>query len=347
MQKYKYDIPSEYQTLPPDSITPEYPPLPDEYLQPDRLVWNGKQEQKERQKNQKRKAIRMVCMLAACVLLGYSAYGAEADQTKIPAQTTEEMQAPDENGENRDSRENDHVQSATTEPETDDAIAETSEPVEEQYPLEGGTLYYKIYNETHLANPTADAWELILEEGEITIEQLLAGEVIALPQPETPEGFAFLGWAAHFSGEKETYPKWSLLTESFTAEDALRIKPDEDGNRSLDIHAVWRTRDPEAWQIMMVLDANGGTIEGQPSQIYNTLTPKYSGGTVYLCGYPVPVRQGYRFDGWYLITEEGKIRVETLPASRFFAQQNGETDYNAPLELHLMAGWEKTEEKGN
>lgn len=339
MQKYKNDIPSEYQTLPPDSITPEYPPLPDEYLQQDRLVWNEKQEQTESQKNQKRKAMRMVCMLAACVLLGYSAYGAEAGQTKMPAQTTEEVQTPDENGENRDGRENDQVQSVTAETETDVAIAGRSEPIDGQYPLEGGILYYKIYNETHLANPTADAWERILEEGEISIEQLLAGEVITLPQPEIPDGFEFLGWAAHFSGEKETYPKWSLLTESVTAEDALRIKPDEDGNRSLDIHAVWRTRDPEAWQIMMVLDANGGTIEGQPSQIYNTLTPKYSGGTVYLCGYPVPEREGYHFAGWYLTTDEGDILMETLPASRFFAEKGGEPDYSQPIELHFMAEW--------
>ena len=339
MQKYKNDIPSEYQTLPPDFITPEYPPLPDEYLQQDRLVWNEKQEQTESQKNQKRKAMRMVCMLAACVLLGYSVYGAEAGQTKMPAQTTEEVQAPDENGENRDGRENDQVQSVTAETETDVAIAGRSEPIDGQYPLEGGILYYKIYNETHLANPTADAWERILEEGEISIEQLLAGEVITLPQPEIPDGFEFLGWAAHFSGEKETYPKWSLLTESVTAEDALRIKPDEDGNRSLDIHAVWRTRDPEAWQIMMVLDANGGTIEGQPSQIYNTLTPKYSGGTVYLCGYPVPEREGYHFAGWYLTTDEGDILVETLPASRFFAEKGGEPDYSQPIELHFVAEW--------
>lgn len=339
MQKYKSNIPLEYQTLPQDSITPEYPPLPDEYLQQDRLVWNEKQEQTESQKNQKRKAMRMVCMLAACVLLGYSAYGAEAGQTKMPAQTTEEVQTPDENGENRDGRENDQVQSVTAETETDVAIAGRSEPIDGQYPLEGGILYYKIYNETHLANPTADAWERILEEGEISIEQLLAGEVITLPQPEIPDGFEFLGWAAHFSGEKETYPKWSLLTESVTAEDALRIKPDEDGNRSLDIHAVWRTRDPEAWQIMMVLDANGGTIEGQPSQIYNTLTPKYSGGTVYLCGYPVPEREGYHFAGWYLTTDEGDILVETLPASRFFAEKGGEPDYSQPIELHFMAEW--------
>ena len=336
MQKDKNDIPSEYQILPPDSIAPEYPPLPDEYLQSKQTV---EKEVPEHSESRKRKAMRMICMLAACVLLGCSAYGAETGRTKMPAQTTEEVQAPDENGENRDGRENDQVQSATTEPETDDAIAETSEPVEEQYPLEGGTLYYKIYNETDLANPTADAWERILEEGEITIEQLLAGEVIALPQPETPEGFAFLGWAAYFSGEKDTYPKWSLLTESFTAEDAIRIKPDEEGNRSVDIHAVWNSQDPAAWQMIMVLDANGGTIAGQPSQTYNALTPKYSGGTVYLCGYPTPEREGYHFAGWYLTTDEGDILVETLPASRFFAEKDGEPDYSQPIELHLVAEW--------
>ena len=341
MQKYKSNIPLEYQTLPRDSIAPEYPPLPDEYLQQDRLVWNGKQEQKERQKNQKRKAMRMVCMLAACVLLGYSVYGAEAGQEKIPVQAVEESEPSVAGGED------DPAQTADTEMKAAADTEEIAEQTKGFYPLEGGILYYKIYNETHLANPTADAWERILEEGEISIEQLLAGEVITLPQPETPEGFAFLGWAAHFSGDKDTYPKWSLLTECFTAEDALRIQPDEEGNRSVDIHAVWSSQDPAAWQMIMVLDANGGTMEGQPSQMYNALTPKYSGGTVYLCGYPTPEREGYHFAGWYLTTDEGDIRVETLPASRFFAQKGGEPDYNVPLELHLMAGWEKTEEKGN
>lgn len=59
------------------------------------------------------------------------------------------------------------------------------------------------------------------------------------------------------------------------------------------------------------IGANGGTMEGQPSQMYNALTPKYSGGTVYLCGYPTPEREGYHFAGWYLTTDEGDIRVET------------------------------------
>ena len=312
---------SEFFAESQDFPAPEYQPLPDEYLQ-------REHPRESADRGQKRKYLRMLCMLTACMLLGYSTYQAETGQAEGPAPSARETQAPAGTGENRE-----------------DGDAADSSPG--QYPLEGGTLYYKIYNETMLDQPTADAWERILEEGEIPIEQLLAGEVIALPQPETPEGFVFLGWAAHFPGEKDTYPKWSLLTESFTAEDAARIKPDEEGNRSVDIHAVWSSQDPAAWQMVMILDANGGTIEGQTSQTYNALTPKYSGGTVYLCGYPTPEREGYHFTGWYLTTDEGDIRVETLPASRFFAQKGGEPDYNTPLELHLMAGWEKTEEKGN
>lgn len=158
------------------------------------MEWKTGTERK--QKNQKRKAMRMVCMLAACVLLGYSVYGAEAGQEKIPVQAVEESEPSVAGGED------DPAQTADTEMKAAADTEEIAEQTKGFYPLEGGILYYKIYNETHLANPTADAWERILEEGEISIEQLLAGEVITLPQPETPEGFAFLGWAAHFSGDR-------------------------------------------------------------------------------------------------------------------------------------------------
>ena len=323
-----------------DFPAPEYQPLPDEYLQQEHPMEN-------RGREQKRKWMRMLCMLTACVLLGYSTYQAETGQPEESVPTAEEVQATAGTGENRENGDSEPVPSPAAETKTDIAIADTAESSPGQYPLEGGILYYKIYNETMLDQPTADEWERILEEGEIPVEQLLAGEVIGLPQPEVPEGFVFLGWAAHFRGEKETYPKWSLLTEAFTAEDAARIRPEEDGNRSVDIHVVWRTQDPNAWQMTMVLDADGGLMEGQTTQTYNALTPKASGGTVYLCGYPVPEREGYDFTGWYIITEEGKTRVEILPASRFFGEKNGEPDYSQPLELHLTAGWEKTEEKGN
>lgn len=41
MQKQENNILPEYQTLPPDSIAQEYPPLPDEYLQSKQPVEKG------------------------------------------------------------------------------------------------------------------------------------------------------------------------------------------------------------------------------------------------------------------------------------------------------------------
>ena len=79
MQKQENNILPEYQTLPPDSIAPEYPPLPDEYLQSKQPVEKGVPERSE---SRKRKAMRILCMLTACVLLGCSVYGTKADQTK-------------------------------------------------------------------------------------------------------------------------------------------------------------------------------------------------------------------------------------------------------------------------
>lgn len=321
MWKYKNNTisESEYFAEPQvqDFPAPEYQPLPDEYLQQEFPVKNS-------DRKQKRKWVRMLCMLVACVLLGYSTYQAEAVQTEEAVPIVEDAQSPNE------------------EAESDAGAIDVTEQPAGQYPPESGTLYYKIYNETLLDQPVGEEWERILEEGEISVEQLFAGEVITLPQPEIPDGFEFLGWAAHFRGEKDTYPKWSLITENFTAEDAVRIRPDEDGNRSVDIHAVWRTQESDVMKMIMVLDANGGTVGGQASQTYNALTPKYSGGTVYLCGYPTPEREGYHFTGWYLSTDEGEKRMETLSASRFFEEKNGETDYGHPLELHLTAGWEKS-----
>lgn len=79
MQKQENNILPEYQTLPPNSIAPEYPSLPDEYLQSKQPVEKGVTELSE---SRKRKVMRILCMLAACVLLGCGVYGTEADQTK-------------------------------------------------------------------------------------------------------------------------------------------------------------------------------------------------------------------------------------------------------------------------
>lgn len=53
------------------------------------------------------------------------------------------------------------------------------------------------------------------------------------------------------------------------------------------------------WPNLLTLDANGGTIENENTMTYDAATPMGSGGYVYLCAYPIPVREGYTFTGDY------------------------------------------------
>jgi len=67
--------------------------------------------------------------------------------------------------------------------------------------------------------------------------------------------------------------------------------------------------------------------------------PMASGGNVYLCAYPQPTRDGYRFTGWLDAAGE---RVDLLPASAFFAKTaDGETDWRTTVPVTLTADWEK------
>lgn len=306
----------------------EYQPLPDEYLQHGQFG-------SERVEKRSHRWMRMLCMLTACGALAYSVYvqSGVANPVITPGLEQEPEQTPPV-----------QIQEPTEETASHETAEALAEPVEESLSADG-ILYYKIYNETMLDQPTADAWELILEEGEISIERLLAGDTVALPQPEVPEGFEFLGWVAYFG--RDTEAKWQRIEGQITKEDAARIKPDVEGNRKLNIHGAWRALDAENSPNRLTLDANGGSLEGESAVTYNALTPKYSGGTVYLCAYPEPVRVGYRFTGWYLDSGNESERVETLLASRFFGETNGEPDYSKSIILHLIAGWEKTEESGN
>ena len=56
--------------------------------------------------------------------------------------------------------------------------------------------------------------------------------------------------------------------------------------------------------------------------------PLESGGSVYLCAHPEPVRAGYRFTGW--LNASG-AEVDTLSAADFFVRSaDGQTDWQAP-----------------
>lgn len=197
---------------------------------------------------------------------------------------------------------------------------------EETYPLTG-TLYCTAYNDTF----GPDGQPLLLWDS-LTVElSRLADAPLALPQPQQPEsaGAVFLGWVGRYdTADGKVY---RLMSDPLTAEAAAAIRPDEGGDRHLVLRAAWRGDGTSSRPWQLTLD------DGEAAVAYDAAVPMYSGGLVYLCAYPVPERAGQRFAGW---CDADGVPVETLPASAFFGEKNGETDWSAPRAVTLYARWE-------
>ena len=99
------------------------------------------------------------------------------------------------------------------------------------------------------------------------------------------------------------------------------------------LRAAWRLTEQSRYPWSLTLD------DGVTAVTYEAAVPMASGGNVYLCAYPQPVRDGYRFAGWLNAAGE---RVDLLPASAFFAKTaDGETDWRTTVSVTLTADWEK------
>lgn len=197
---------------------------------------------------------------------------------------------------------------------------------EETYPLTG-TLYCTAYNDTF----GPDGQPLLLWDDMAVPVSALADAPLALPQPRQPElaGAVFLGWVGRYNtADGKVY---RLMSDPLTAADAAAIRPDEGGDRHLVLRAAWRGDGTSSRPWQLTLD------DGEAAVAYDAAVPMYSGGLVYLCAYPVPERAGQRFAGW---CDADGVPVETLPASAFFGEQNGETDWSAPRAVTLYARWE-------
>ena len=214
---------------------------------------------------------------------------------------------------------------AGTAPETT-VLPETPSAQEETYPLEG-TLYCTVYNDTF----GPDGQPLVLLDRAAVEVSALADAPMTLPQPQQPvsDGAVFLGWVGHY--DTAAGRSYRLLGDALTASDAAAIRPAEDGSRTLEVHAAWRGDGAGRFPWQLTLD------DGDSAAAYDASVPLRSGGTVYLCAYPVPERAGLRFAGW---RDRDGAPVETLPAAAFFAAQNGETDWSAPRAVTLYARWE-------
>lgn len=317
--EWEYPMPEEL-----NSPGAEYTPLPDEFLQ------GGGKTPDEPEKKRNRRMRRMYGMTAAFVLAGCILFGVTDSGKDIPADGTE--------------------------------IAENTAGQKK----DDGTVHILVYNdsfdEKHFQQSGLGEYNLLLAEETFAESYFTEGGSYTLPSYEKAQeenGYEFLGWAAYYKKKKaDGGPKLVLLPDTLTEENLLCFAP-ADGVREVEIHAAWRTAESgDGTQTgsnmtnTLILQAQGGLIEGEESITYNAATPLASAGAVYLCAYPVPVREGYTFTGWFETPEAGEKdgtgteafqSVERLNATAFYEKDEGaaEPDWSAPKSIVLYAGWKK------
>lgn len=317
--EWEYPMPEEL-----NSPGAEYTPLPDEFLQ------GGGEKTNEPEKKWNRRMRRMYGMTAAFVLAGCILFGVTEPGKDIPADGTE-------------------ITENTAGQKKDD-----------------GTVHILVYNdsfdEKHFQQSGLGEYNLLLAEETFAESYFTEGGSYTLPSYEKAQeenGYEFLGWAAYYKKKKaDGGPKLVLLPDTLTEENLLCFAP-ADGVREVEIHAAWRmagngdgTQTGSNMTNTLILQAQGGLIEGEESITYNAATPLASAGAVYLCAYPVPVREGYTFTGWFETPGAGEEKgtgaeaaqsVERLYATAFYEKDEGaaEPDWSAPKSIVLYAGWKK------
>lgn len=280
--------------------------------------------------------------MAALVMMAYTAAGAydsdfhdpDAVQASDAVQTPNVAAIPPE-------QTNPPISTKEPEASTKSAAGQQTTDSEEQetaglpyYPMEDVFSNYTVYNDTY--DPVNMGYNRIVEEGFLSESLLAQGTEYALPSYEPAEGYEFLGWVIYYDIAAKP-PLMTMAGNALTVDNVGYVKP-KDGDRSIEVHAAWRSAGIGQYAYLLILDANGGTIESDNSVSYDARGPMGSGTYVYLCAYPVPVREGYTFIGWY--TEpDGGDRKTMLMGLDFFPKQGNEYDWSRTISITLYAGW--------
>lgn len=323
--EWEYPMPEEL-----NSPGAEYTPLPDEFMQ------GGGEKTNEPEKKRNRRMRRMYGMTAAFVLAGCVLFGVTEPGKDIPADGTE-------------------ITENTAGQKTDEGTGASDNTVHI-------LVYNDSFDEEHFLQSGLGEYNLLLAEETLTEGYFTEGGSYTLPsydKAQEENGYEFLGWAAYYKKKKaDGGPKLVLLPDTLTEENLLCFAS-ADGVREVEIHAAWRTAESgDGTQTgsnmtnTLILQAQGGLIEGEESITYNAATPLASAGAVYLCAYPVPVREGYTFTGWFETPVAGAENgtgaeaaqsVERLYATAFYEKDEGaaEPDWSAPKSIVLYAGWKK------
>lgn len=326
------------------SVGQEYTPLPDEYLQ--------KTDNATEYKGKGKKAAwkKMMLMTVAFVTIIYATLAQEAWS---PAASSDSGSGPQINDIMQETSDN--------EPQTNDIPTETTdntkEPTSEKpseptgvaelptlpmYPVEDGTSFVTVYNDSY---GLSIGENMILTQSFVFDSTILSGMNVEMPAYEPQDGFVFMGWVVYYDKDYKSGPSIGLMGDALTLYDYCYIKP-ENGSRDIEVHAAWRHDGIGEWPHYLTLDANGGTIEGESTMTYDANGPMGSGSYVYLCAYPVPVRDGYTFAGWYTEPDCSGKQKTLLQGASFYETETGEdgktyVDFSKSKPITLYAGWVK------
>lgn len=310
----------------------EYTPLPDEYLQ------GGGNVVIKNAKSKKKSLRKMLYMVTAFSFMSYSII------------TSDILDISASSGNNGQSHTSENPAKPSDSPDNPVKPSDTSGNVQIQklpvYPIEDYTSFLTVYNDSY--DFENNVGNRILANSIIFDRNIADGYDYLMPDYEPQENFIFMGWVVYYDTDYETGPRVGMLGDALTAADMYYIKPGADGSRSIQIHAAWRYDGTSSMPFMLTLDANGGSIENKTSVTYDAVGPLWSGANVYLCAYPVPVREGYTFAGWYATPDLSQKPVSVLQSPVFFNEKVGEDgsvsiDWSSPKPLTLYAGWVKNQ----
>lgn len=319
------------------SIGQEYATLPDEYLQ-------GAGNKTVYSKSKKATWKKMMYMVAAFSVAAYTAITPYAANTPFSPQADSPLPETEASGQPQEKDEGQSGEQTTETPEEQTIEANGEQTEEEQtgnvevptlpyYPVEDITSFYTVYNDT--VDPDNNWNNKILEEGIIFESLLLQGMDYALPAYEPEDGYVFMGWVILYEEGNV-----GMAGDSLTADNICYVKP-ENGNRNIEVHAAWRHDGIGECPYLLTLDANGGTIENESSVTYDATGPMVSESYVYLCAYPIPVREGYTFAGWYAEPDCSGKPVTKFIGLDFYAKNGDEYDWHTINPKTLYAGWRK------
>lgn len=295
----------------------EFEALPDEYLQ-------GGGSVTPEEKGRKTVWKKRMYLAATLAVMAYTAVGTYVSDMSVLPQTDKQSLTAKE----PDYREEQEKQTQNTEL--------TTLPY---YPIEDATSFLTVYNDS-FDPETFD--NRILMQNFVFESLLLQGYDYSMPAYEPEDGYLFMGWVVYYDKSAASGPLMGMLGDALTKDNTCYVKP-EDGtgsSRDIEIHAAWRYNGISEYPYLLVLDANGGTIENGESATYDAKGPMGSGAYVYLCAYPIPVREGYTFTGWYTEANDGD-RKTRLFGMDFYEKNGDDYDWSHPKTITLYAGWVK------